>query len=202
MIRILGRKSSSNVQKVLWCCAEIGLAHEREDVGAQYGRNRTPEYLTLNPNGLVPTMIEDDFVLWESNAIVRYLASQYGNGRLWPSDPRVAASASRWMDWQLSALAAPLAVLYRSLLKRGEQLSAAEVMAAKQRANAMWTLLDGELAKSRYVAGSELTVGDIAFGNSIARWYAVPLERPELPNLRAWFERLSARPAFRASIEV
>src|SRR5688500_6291947 len=98
MLKIYCRKSSSNVQKVLWCCAEAGIAIEREGVGGKFGKNDTQEYRALNPNGLVPTMDEDGFILWESHAIVRYLARKYSDGKLWPSEPKVAALGNQWMD--------------------------------------------------------------------------------------------------------
>jgi glutathione S-transferase len=199
MLKILGRKTSSNVQKVLWCCDEIGLPFEREDIGGEFGGNKTPEYLALNPNGLVPTIIDDGFVLWESNSIVRYLAAKYGKGKLWPADPQLAASASRWMDWQLSTVAGPTATLFRALL-RGEQIPADQVEAARVRAGEVWKILDAQLAETRFVAGSELTVGDIAFGNAIHRWYLFKIERPALPQLRNWYDRLCERPAYRKHI--
>ena len=117
MLKILGRKTSSNVQKVLWCCGEIGLAFEREDVGGPFGRNNEPEYLALNPNALVPTVIEDGFVLWESNAIVRYLCAKHAKGTLYPSDAKMNADADRWMDWQQTTLGPPMGILFRGLLK-------------------------------------------------------------------------------------
>ena len=116
MLKIYGRKTSSNVQKVLWCCDEIGLAFEREDIGGEFGGNKTPEYLALNPNGLVPTIDDGGFILWESNSCVRYLAAKYGKGKLWPVDLQVAASASRWMDWQLSTVNPPVGTLCRAVL--------------------------------------------------------------------------------------
>ena len=104
MLDVIGRKTSSNVMKVLWSCAELGLDYEREDLGGPFGGNDTPRYRALNPNGIVPTIVEDDFVLWESNSIVRYLAHEHGHGTLWPTDARTRARAERWMDWQLSIL--------------------------------------------------------------------------------------------------
>src|SRR5207248_11359982 len=118
MLKILGRKTSSNVQKVLWCCDELGIAFEREDVGGPYGRNNTPEYLALNPNGLVPTIDDDGFILRESNAIVRYLCAKHGIGKLCPTDLQRRADADRWMDWQQTTLGPPMGILFRGLLKQ------------------------------------------------------------------------------------
>jgi glutathione S-transferase len=195
LLKILGRKTSSNVQKVLWCCGEIGLPFEREDYGGEFGKNKTPEYLALNPNGLVPTINDNGFILWESNSCVRYLAAKYGNGKLWPADLQLAASASRWMDWQLSTVNPPTTTLFLALIRK-ENISAADIEAARKRAGDVWKLLDTQLAKTPFVAGADVTVGDIALGNAIHRWFKFPIERPELPKLREWYERLCTRPAY------
>jgi glutathione S-transferase len=195
MLKIYGRKTSSNVQKVLWCCEEIALPFERLDYGGEFGNGRSPEYLALNPNGLVPTIDDGGFILWESNSCVRYLAATYGKGKLWPADPQRAASASRWMDWQLSTVAGPTGTLFRALLRK-ENLPQAEVDAAIKRGGEVWAILDAQLAKAPFVAGDELTVGDIAMGNAIHRWYKFQIPRPDLKNLRAWYERFLARPAY------
>ena len=199
MLKIYGRKTSSNVQKVLWCCAEINLPFERLDYGGEFANNQTPEYLALNPNGLVPTIDDDGFILWESNSCVRYLAARYGNGKLWPHDAQRAASASRWMDWQLSTLAGPTGVLFRALL-RNESVPAAQVDAAIKRGGEVWAIVDRQLAQHPYLAGDDLTVGDIALGNAIHRWYKFDIPRPPLAALRAWYERLLARPAYATHI--
>lgn len=199
MLKILGRKTSSNVQKVLWCCDEIGLPYEREDIGGEFSGNKTPEYMALNPNGLVPTIDDDGFILWESNSIVRYLAAKYGKGKLWPNDAQLAASASRWMDWQISTVSRPASTLFHALLKE-EAIPADQVEAARVRAGEVWKMLDTQLAKTPFVVGNELTVGDIAFGNAIHRWFIFKIERPQLPHLRAWYERLCQRPAYRKHV--
>ena len=201
MLKILGRKTSSNVQKVLWCCGEIGLPFEREDVGGEFGKNKTPEYLALNPNGLVPTIDDDGFILWESNACVRYLAAKYGKGQLVPSDPQLAASAGRWMDWQLSTLNTPIGTLFRAMLKKPkDDIPAPELEEAAKRGGEAWKMLDAQLATTPFVAGKDLTVGDIALGNAIHRWYKFPIERPTLSHLQAWYERLCTRPAYQKHI--
>ena len=201
MLKILGRKTSSNVQKVLWCCGEIGLPFEREDVGGEFGRNKTPEYLALNPNGLIPTIDDDGFILWESNACVRYLAAKYGKGQLLPSDAQLAASAGRWMDWQLSTLNTPIGTLFRAMLKKPkDDIPAPELEEAAKRGGEAWKMLDAQLAKTPFVAGKDLSVGDIALGNAIHRWYKFPIERPQLPHLQAWYERLCTRPAYQTHI--
>lgn len=201
MLKILGRKTSSNVQKVLWCCAEIGLPFERTDVGGPFGGNKAPEYLALNPNGLVPTIDDDGFVLWESNAIVRYLAAKHAAGSLYPSDARVRADADRWMDWQQTTLAAPLGILYRALLRTPpDAIEPTEVASAQKRAATALAILDAHLARTRYVAGADLTMGDIALGFVPHRWFLMPIERPSLPNLERWYRTLSERAAYREHV--
>lgn len=203
MLKILGRKSSSNVQKVLWCCAELGIPFEREDIGGEFGKNHEPAYLALNPNGRVPTIDDDGFVLWESNVIVRYLSAKHGMGTLCPAEPARRADAERWMDWQQTTLGSPMRTLSRILLRNPpDDTPPAQLEMAKQNAGNAWTILDAQLAKQPFVAGASLTMGDIPFGNAIYRWYQLPIERPELPNLKAWYDSLSERSAFRQHISV
>jgi len=201
VLKILGRKTSSNVQKVLWCCGEVGVAFERTDIGGPFGGNKTPEYLALNPNGLVPTIDDDGFVLWESNAIVRYLAAKHGKGVLLPSELRHRADAERWMDWQLAVIGPPMGVLFRALLRTPpDQVEAAEIESARQRAAAAFSILDAQLGRTRYVAGSELTVGDIALGFAPHRWFLMPVERPRAANVERWYRDLCERPAYREHV--
>ncbi|MGZ8265216.1 MAG: ATP-binding protein, partial [Burkholderiales bacterium] len=119
MLRIWGRTNSINVQKVLWCCGELGLPYERIDAGMQFGVNNTPEYKAMNPNGLVPTINDDGFILWESHAIVRYLARKHGTGALWPADARVAADADRWMEWYSTTLWQHVRTIFWNLVRNG-----------------------------------------------------------------------------------
>jgi len=201
MLKILGRKTSSNVQKVLWCCSELDIPFEREDVGGPFGKNNTPEYLARNPNGLVPTIDDDGFILWESNAIVRYLCAKHGAGKLWQSDLARRADADRWMDWQQTTLAPPMGVLFRGLLRQPPEVIDAEQMnGAMQKATAAMRILDAQLALHSFVAGDTLTMGDIALGNAAHRWFSLPRERPELPNVAKWYARLNDRPAYRQHI--
>jgi len=201
VLKILGRKTSSNVQKVLWCCSELGLAFEREDVGGPFGRNHEPDYLALNPNGLVPTIIDDGFVLWESNAIVRYLCARHGKGTLYPTDARANADADRWMDWQQTTLAVPMGVLFRGLLKSPPDATPMnELDSAMQKAIPMWRILETQLSRGAFVAGDTLTMADIALGNAAHRWFTLPRQRPDLPQLARWYARLRERPAYRQHV--
>ncbi len=200
MLKILGHAGSSNVQKVLWCCGELGLPFERRDLGGPFGGNREPAYLALNPNGLVPTIDDDGFILWESNAIVRYLACKYATAKgpsLYPSDVARRADAERWMDWQQTTLAAPMGILFRALIRKpAEETSAAALDAARAKATASWEMLDRELTGSNYVNGAEISIADIALGNAVHRWHRLPIERPSLPRLVDWYARLRERPAY------
>lgn len=200
MIRLLGRKTSSNVQKVLWCLHELGLPFAREDYGGPFGRTREPAYLRLNPNGTVPTLIDGDLVLWESNAIVRYLCNRYGPTPLYPPEPAARARVERWMDWQLGTLAEAFLPLYRALVREG--CSPAQVEPLRARSAQPFTLLDGALDDAPFLAGTQLTLAEIALGPLVYRWLALPLERPHLPRLATWYGRFDERTAFRATVAI
>ena len=198
MLKIYGTRMSSNVQKVLWCCSELNLPFERdENIGGPSRRDRTPAYLALNPNGLIPTIDEDGFILWESNVIVRYLSAKHGMGTLCPSDPRQRADAERWMDWQQTALNTHMGIAFRALLRKPPDATPEDqVRDAVRTAGDTWKILDARLADRPFVAGAALTMGDIALGNAVHRWFKLPVARPELPQLKRWYERLCERPAY------
>jgi glutathione S-transferase len=203
MLKIWGRATSSNVQKVLWCCAELGIEFERVDVGGPFGGNQDPEYLALNPNGLVPTVKDGDLVIWESNAICRYLAATRGGERLYPSDPARRTQVERWMDWQLAGPGAPMGTLLYGLVRSTpEQRDRAAIEAARLRAAAAWEIVDETLSGRPYLAGAELSLAEIVLGTLVYRWHNFPIERPPMENLRAWYERLRARPGFKKYIEI
>lgn len=200
-LRLLGRKTSSNVQKVLWCLGELEMPFEREDIGGEFGKNDQPAYLALNPNGVVPTLIDSGFVLWESNVILRYLCAKYSYGNLYPADLARRADAERWMDWQQTTLGPPMGVLFRKYLRKPtEEIPAAALEAALKQAAKCWGMLDALLAKQPCVAGLALSMGDFALGNAIHRWFSVPAEKPELAAVKAYYERLCARPAYQKAI--
>lgn len=202
MLTIFGRTNSVNVQKVLWCLGELALPYERVDAGLNFGKNKEPWYLALNPNGRVPLLQDGDFTLWESNTIVRYLAAKHGQGSLWPTSLEIRAHAERWMDWQLSTLTPPVTFVFQALIRT---LAAARDLAAVARntreANQAVGLLDGYLATQSYVAGTAFSMGDIPVGALVYRWLAIPdVERPAFPAVRAWQARLAARPAFHTHV--
>jgi glutathione S-transferase len=202
MLTIFGRTNSVNVQKVLWCLAEIGVPYERVDAGLAHGKNQEPWYLALNPNGLVPLLQDGTFTLWESNTIVRFLAGKHAFGELCPATPEARALAERWMDWQLSTLVAPVSVVFQNLVRRPpEQRDAAAIARNTAEANRAAALLDAHLAKQPYVAGDAFTMGDIPVGATAHRWLEIPgIDRPPLTALRAWRARLAERPGFRAHV--
>jgi glutathione S-transferase len=201
VLRIWGRTNSINVQKVMWTVGELGLAHERIDAGGAFGGLDTPEYGALNPNRRVPTIDDDGTVLWESNACVRYLAARYGAGRLWPEDVKRRGRSDLWMDWQQTSLLPDMTVVFWGLIRTPEaQRDQAAIDAAVERLGATWRVLDQHLATRRFVTGDSLTMGDIPVGASCYRYYGLPIARPSLSNVEAWYERLKERRAFREHV--
>lgn len=201
MLKVLGRSNSSNVQKVLWCLEELGLPYEREDAGGPFGRNRDADYLAMNPNGLIPTVIDGDRVLWESNAILRYLAASYDTGALWEPDPGRRAAGEKWMDWQLSVLAPPMTPLFIQLVRTPEaEREPALVRRSLERAERAFRILDGALAQTAWLGGDHFTVADIPCGVLTYRWMNLPIERPALPALEDWYERLSERRPYQGRV--
>jgi glutathione S-transferase len=203
MIKIWGRTDSSNVQKVLWCCAELGLEFERLDWGGKFGGNKEQSYLRMNPNGLVPTIQDGSFTLWESNSIMRYLVDKYGEGKLLPNTPEARANANRWMDWQLSTLNAAIVPLFWNLVRTPEDKRDRNVVkAALEKSADAWRIVDSYLAESRYVAGDSLSLGDIPIGVWAYRWFNLPIARPRFANLEAWYKRLCERPPYQKHIMI
>jgi len=202
VIKIWGRNTSANVQKVMWAVAEIGLPHERIDIGGPFGGNREAAYLAMNPNGLVPTLQEDDgFLLWESNSIVRYLAAKHRAEMLEPANLRIRALAQAWMDWQLSVLAPAITPAFLGLIRTPpDKRNYAAIDESKKRTTAAITILDAEVAKRAYVAGDAFSYGDIPAAVMANRYRQIAPERPPLPNFERWYAAISARPAFRDQV--
>ena len=195
-LRIWGRVSSVNVQKVVWCADEMGLAYERIDCGGKFGINDTPQYLAMNPNGLVPVIEDGDFILYESNAIVRYLAA--GHPTLFPAEPRRRADIDRWMEWQSTGFTPAQTVAFWNLVRTPEpqrDLAAVEASRAKSEKHA--AVLDKHLAGRRYITGDVFTAADIVVGCAAHRWLHLPLQREPRPHLERWYAELKARPASR-----
>ncbi|MEO7742523.1 MAG: glutathione S-transferase family protein [Usitatibacter sp.] len=198
MLRIWGRVSSVNVQKVVWCADEIGLAYERIDVGGRFGGNDTPEYLVMNPNGLVPVIDDEGFVLSESNAIVRYLAAKHSPDGLWPDDLRRRADVDRWMEWQSTAYTPAMWAAFWQLVRTPEDrrdTKAIESSIAKT--DKLSAVLDAQLASRRFLCGEAFTAADIVVGCAAHRWLSLPVERSPRPHLERWYADLKSRPGSR-----
>ena len=198
MLEVLGRANSANVVKVIWLLDELGLPYTRTDAGGAFGRTNTPAYRAMNPTGNIPTLIEDGFVLWESNVILRYLCGAHAPGSpMWPADLRVRAGVDRWMDWQQISMGPPGSRVFHGFVRTPpERRDMDAVGAAMTALGAQWALLDAVLAGSPYVAGPEFTLADISLGVHVHRWFSFDLPRPDLPHLRAWYGRLLERPAY------
>ena len=197
MLKIWGRNNSVNVQKVLWCCEEMGVKYERIDAGGQFGVVNTPQYRALNPNGLVPTVEDGPFVLWESNSIVRYLTAKHSPGKLWPEDLKTRAVADKWMDFMLTTFWPAFRPLFWNLVRTPVDQRDAQAMEESHLKTAeVLGYLDAHLKNRTYVAGDDLTMGDIPMGCAVWRWYGLQIERPEQPSLQRWFDNLRQRPAY------
>ena len=201
MSKIWGRNTSANVQKVMWALFELGLHFERVDVGGAFGLNREPAYLALNPNGLVPTLQEEDgYVLWESNAIVRYLAERHP-GPLDPGDARARGVAGQWMDWELSILSPTIRPLFWGLVRTApEDRDMGAIDTARRKTTDAFAMVDGWLATSRFIAGEAFSYGDIPVGVMARRFLELVDERPDMPHLERWFAEIAARDGFQSRV--
>lgn len=198
MLKLWGRTTSSNVQKVMWLCAELGLPHERIDAGGAFGRTQEPAYLAMNPNGLVPTIEDDDFSLWESNSILRYLANRERAHAWYPADARPRAQVEAWMDWSSTTLSAAFRDVFLQLVRTPEaERSPAVIAQGVSRTGAALRIADAQLQGRAFICGDTPTLADICVGVHVHRWFGLPIERPELPALRAWYERLTPRQPYR-----
>ena len=197
MLRLLGRATSGNVQKVIFLLEELGLPYGREDYGRQFN-NTGGEYLRLNPNAKVPTLVDGDTVVWESNTILRYLANRQGATALYPSDPAARSHVERWMDWLLSALYNPYLAMFRDAKKPAAE-RAQSFAADEKDLGAQLAILEGNLAANPYVAGKAFSLADIALAPVVARCLDFPVTLPDLPATRAWRATIAARPAFKTA---
>ena len=191
---LLGRANSSNVMKVIWLLEELGLTYERQEVGGPFGY--PAHYRAMNPNGVVPTLVEDGWVLWESNAILRHLANTHSTPA-WPAGPRPRAIVDQWMDWQHTVLGTPQSTVFQGLVRQAPpQRDAAAIDRAFEALSRHYTLLDAQVAREGWVAGTGFTLADIALGVHVHRWFSFDRVRPALPALRDWYDRLLGRPAY------
>lgn len=205
MIKLWGRANSSNVMKVIWTLEELGLAYERIDVGGAFGGTATAEYRAMNPLGLVPSLQDGEVSLFESNAIIRYLCNAHAPGSpLYPTAPAARGVVEEWMEFQQTALNKPQGVVFWALVRtKPEDRDVKALAAAVKEAGEMWGIIDRRLARHPYVAGDQLTLADVSYGPHIHRWLNMDVEgRPEAPHLKAWYDRLLARPAFKAHVAI
>jgi glutathione S-transferase len=200
MITLWGRISSVNVQKVVFALEETGLPYRRLDAGRGYGVTDTPEYRAMNPNALVPVIEDEGFVLWESNAIVRYLASRAPRSGLLPDDPRVRADADRWMDWTSGTLLAGMGDAFHGIVRTPGSRPPEAVAASVAATERGFSILEDRLADRPYLAGEAFTMGDVPAACAAHRWLNMPVERAPRPNLERWYARIRERPASGAAL--
>ncbi|MFG6207860.1 glutathione S-transferase family protein [Pseudomonas retamae] len=202
MLKIWGRKNSSNVRKALWAAEELGLAYEAIDAGGAFGVVDTPEYRAMNPNGRVPVIEDEGLVLWESNAIVRYLLARHAPDSAWyPADPRARATADKWMDWTSSSFAGPFRTVFWGVLRTpAEKQDWTAINAAIKECDELLNMADHALISQPYLSGNEIGMGDIPLGSFIYAWFEMPIERAPQPHLQAWYERLKQRPAYQKAV--
>lgn len=201
MLKIWGRINSTNVRKVLWIVEELDLVHQRIDAGGAFGLVNDPAYRAMNPNGLVPVIQDGDDVLWESNTIVRYLATRYGDCALNLTNPIACAQAEKWMDWATSALAGTFRDLFWGMVRTPEdQRDMAKINTAREAVGKLLRMPDEALARQDYLSGDTFGIGDIPLGCFAYAWFEMPIERPALPNLEAWYQRLKGREAYQRAV--
>ncbi len=208
MRKLWGRANSSNVMKVIWLLQELGLPYERIDVGGPFGGTGTPAYRAMNPLGVVPSLEEDGFTLFESNAILRYLCnSQTDNPTaetLYPRSNRPRGTVDSWLDFQQTALNRPQSTVFQGLVRTPpDRRDAAAIAAAVTEAAGIWGILDTRLAQHTYLAGNDFTIADIASGVHVHRWFTMPVPgRPDMPHLHTWYQNLLKRPPYQTHIAV
>ena len=196
MLRVLGRATSGNVQKVIWLLEEIGLPYKREDYGRQFNNTGDPAYLKLNPNGKVPTLVDGDSVVWESNTILRYLCNKQGGHALYPSDPAARSQVERWMDWQLASLNNPYLGIFKEAKKPAAERAASWATDAKELKTQL-DILEAGMGGQPWLAGQAISLADVCLGPIVHRCLDFPVDLPGLAGLRAWRDKLAARPAFK-----
>jgi len=198
MLTILGKRQSINVRKVLWACAELGLPFRQENWGSGFRDVNTNEFKALNPNAMVPVLLDDGFVLWESNSILRYLANRYGDGSLYPHEASARAKVDQWLDWQASDLNGAWRHAFMALVRgMPDHADPSRIRASLEAWIRFMSVLEGRLADTgAYVAGTDFSLADIAVGLSVHRWYRTPFDHPPLAAVSAYYQRLGQRPGF------
>ena len=205
MLKIWGRRSSSNMQALMWCVGELGLEFDRTDAGFTYGVVDTPEYRAMNPNGTVPTVIDgDNPPLWETGAILRYLAGKYGSDAFWPKDPYARADVDRWAEWSKINIAANFTapVFWRTVRTAPSRRDPAAIDDALRKLGEFLDVAETHLAHQRYLADDHFTLADIQFGHCLYRYFDIDIDRANRPNLRRYYETLADRPAYREHVMI
>ncbi|MEP2943553.1 MAG: glutathione S-transferase family protein [Hyphomicrobiales bacterium] len=205
MIEIWGRRSSSNVQAVMWCLAELNLEVNRKDAGYIYGVVDTPEYLDMNPNGTIPTIRDgDNTPLWESGAILRYLSNTYAPKIFWPHDPVARARVDQWAEWAKINFAGKFtAPIFQKLVRTApSKRNYSEIEAAILVVDKYLDIAELQLTQNQYLAGDDLTLADIQFGHCLYRYFDIDIKRPERNNLKRYYENLCARPAYNENVVI
>ncbi|EBX2443986.1 glutathione S-transferase family protein [Salmonella enterica subsp. enterica serovar Hissar] len=205
MITLWGRNNSTNVKKVLWTLEELELPYDQILAGGKFGVNQDADYLAMNPNGLVPLLKDDetDLLLWESNAIVRYLAAQYGQNRLWVDNPARRAEGEKWMDWANQTLSPAHRVILMGLVRTPpEKRDQAAIEAGIEKCDSLFALLDDALARQPWFSGDNFGTGDIAIAPFAYNLLNVGLKWTPRPNLERWYQQLTERPAFRKVVMI
>ncbi|PQQ41659.1 glutathione S-transferase [Photorhabdus luminescens] len=203
MLTIWGRKNSSNVKKVLWCLKELNVPYNQIDIGGKFGKLDDPQYLKMNPNGQIPCLQEGDFILWESNAIVRYLAAKFGKDVLYPQDLQERANADKWMDWVGSHLFPHIKQLVIGFVRTPEaERDQKQIEQTLTEIEKLMKVLDNTLAEQKYLSGDKFGIADIALGPMIYPWLNIPIKRPSLPNIERWYQLMAERPAFKEIVMI
>ena len=204
MLEVWGRRSSANVQKVLWLVGELDLPHRHVPAGGDFGGLDAPEFRMLNPHGKVPVIRNGSVVVWESHAILRYLAATHGAGRFWPSEAAVRAPVDGWMDWAQTALQPAFLgeVFWGFYRTPPAERDESAVAAALERTHRLLGLVEAQLAGQAFVTGEALSLADMAIGTHLYRYFELEIDRPSAPRLAAWYDRLRARPAYREHVMV
>lgn len=201
MLTIWGRKNSNNVKKVLWCAGELGLSFTHINAGGDYGKVNDAAYRALNPNGLVPLLQDDDFVLWESNTIVRYLAAKFGQPPFYPQDLQARAAAEKWMDWQIAPITAPFRTLFWGIVRtEPAQRNHPQIEAAINELEQHFDIVEQTLANQPYLSGETFSIGDIPLGTFIYAWFEMPIKRQSRPHMERWYQQLCTRSAYQNAV--
>jgi glutathione S-transferase len=202
-ITLWGRLNSGNVQKVVWALEELELPYEHVPLGGGFGGNNAPEYLAMNPNGLVPTLRDRGLIVWESHAIVRYLSAEYGSGLLFPVEARDRAAVDQWTDWTATTFQPAWIGLFWNMVRTPEpQRDAAAIEKSLGATNRCLAIIEGRLADAPYLGGEAFSYADIVAGVALYRWSTMNVARPQLPRVEAWHARLNERAAFRKAVNV